>query len=78
VCEVAASLTSKGQGNPAIFGYLAESGEPLERPSPREVHLIVIGPNGRELEAGPLGPPEDKPAGGDLGAWLYSPHTPGD
>ena len=37
---------------------------------------MVIGPNGRELEAGPPGPLEDKPAGGDLGAWLHSFPTP--
>jgi hypothetical protein len=37
---------------------------------------MVIGPNGRELEAGPPGPLEDKPACSDLGAGLHSPHTP--
>jgi hypothetical protein len=57
-----------------LFGRV---GEASQRPLPREVHLIVIDPNGRELEAGPLGPLEDKPAGGDLCAWLYSPSPPG-
>jgi hypothetical protein len=57
-----------------LFGRVG--GTSRARPLPREVHLIVIGPNGRELEAGPPGPVKDKPAGGDLGTGLSSPHTP--
>jgi hypothetical protein len=67
----------KGSGGvyqKALFGRVGEASR--ERPLPREVHPIVIGPNGWELEAGPLGPMKDKPTCGDLCAWLSSPHTP--